>query len=119
MTLGFGWKVIGLPKFDFHILMSETTPRVGGLYIKTPKCLRKRSIININVGKTKNCFMLSVICSLFREHIYLPEAEGLKWEHLTYNQRRRLKYLWQNPNSYDTIIAKHLGNLDLQLQRRR
>jgi hypothetical protein len=95
MTLGSGWKVIGLPKFELHILMSDTTPRVGGLYIKTPKCLRKRSIIKINAGKSRNCFMLSVICSLFREHIYLPEAQGLKWEHLTYNQRRRLKYLWQ------------------------
>lgn len=72
----------------------------GGRWIKTPKELRSKLIINIKTGETGDCFALSALASLYRDEIRLAEEPESSYQQLDYHQRTKLKAKWQNPRSY-------------------
>lgn len=59
--------------------------------------------------------MLSVLCSLYRSEIRLPDCPGLKFEDMDQNQKRRMKRLYDNPASYKKIITKILKSQSINL----
>jgi hypothetical protein len=117
---GSGWRIKSIDKMSLRILPYDpqltrqqnhlATNPTGGSYIPLPSFLKRKGILNIQTY-TNRCFMLSVLAQFYREEIELPDEPGLKYAAMNKSQRRRLKRLWQNPCSYDTILEKVNGTV--------
>lgn len=100
-TDGSSWRMV---KCQFmEIKCCQYRPQRGGAYIATPKELRSKCIINIKTV-SDDCFLLSVVSSLYRHVIFLLDKPAQTYDSLGYRDRVRLKRLWSNPNSYTALV---------------
>jgi len=118
---GSGWTVLEVTKVTVRILPfrpmikrgKDLSPSSGTGYIPLPSHLHKKGLINIRTH-TERCFMLSVVANFYWYRIYLPESPGVSFEMLDYNQRKRMRRMYENPVSYENIIPSIREEINFQ-----
>lgn len=78
-------------------------------FLKTPIDLKRGTIFNIRT-KSENCFILSILCALYRDRIKLPKTRKP-----VVNKFKQLKRLYENPKSYDSILQQIIKDKELNL----
>lgn len=102
---GSGWRVIKIEQIDLRTVTYQPPLSRGNGWLPTPTFFKKKSILNIKT-RTGRCFCLSVLAQFYKHQISLPDKKACMYEELTYNQRRRLKRLHENPLSYNEILRR-------------
>lgn len=98
---GRGFRLKTIHSMELRMLpYKPDLQRFGGSYVPLPKELKRKGIISI---KTETrCFMFCILLAVFKDKIKLPEflQYDFKWEDLTFNHRKRLLRMYENPKTY-------------------
>lgn len=101
---GSGWKLKEIVKLT--VTTAQYLPiRPRGRNqrtLKVPRELCRGTIININTNT--DCFVLSVVCALYRNLIKLPEHPLSVYDDLDSNAKKRLKRKFEDPDQYKKIL---------------
>lgn len=78
---------------------------VGGTYIEVPHELTHKGIISIK--SHQNCFQLCTLLGIYKAEIKLPEIEApMPWGSYSFNERKRLVRVYENPKTYNDFISR-------------
>jgi hypothetical protein len=100
---GSNWRLVNINYMEIKCV--QYRPQRGGTYVGPLNCFRGKCVINIKTNDD-DCFLLSIICALFRNQICLPDKSGETYDQLGYRDRQRLKRLWSNPSTYASLVKK-------------
>ncbi|OXA47666.1 hypothetical protein Fcan01_17848 [Folsomia candida] len=98
---GSGFRLKTIHSMELRMLpYKPDLQRFGGSYVPLPKELKRKGIISIK-AETR-CFMFCILLAVFKDKIKLPEFPqyDFKWEDLTFNHRKRLLRMYENPKTY-------------------
>jgi len=87
----------------------------GGKYIAIPKSLNRKGLINIQTDR--QCFILSVVASLYKDTTRLPGLEELDHDALNYKQLEKLRRGWTRPDTWFSYLNKALASGQLILKK--
>jgi hypothetical protein len=108
---GSGWRVVRIYSALVRIALYQPQlrratrgQRIGGQYIPLPPSLNRKSIININTNNN-DCFMLSVVASVYLHCVRLPNHPTLTFDEMNSYQRDRIKKVYQSKRTWQAVLA--------------
>jgi hypothetical protein len=89
-----------------EVSIGKYKPFRGRGFVDTPKEIGRRNVINIKTTN-QNCFMLSILCGLKRNEIYLPGTGKTPYRNLSKLQKRKLKRKYEKEQTYNLLINRN------------